>query len=68
MVSLKVPPGTAAEREFRLRGKGLPSGDEPRGDLHAVVRIQLPVELTPEQKLLWEQLAAASNFNPRDLS
>ena len=64
--SLKVPPGTMAEREFRLRGKGLPSGDGTHGDLHAVVHIQIPPQLTPEEKVLWEQLAAGSKFNPRE--
>lgn len=64
--SLKIPPGTAAQREFRLRGKGLPSGDGVRGDLHAVVHIQIPSELTPAEKVLWEQLAAGSKFNPRE--
>ena len=68
MVSLKIPPGTAAEREFRLRGRGLPSGDAARGDLHAVVHIQIPSELTPEEKVLWEQLAAGSTFSPRESS
>ena len=67
-VSLKVPPGTVAEREFRLRGKGLPSGDGIRGDLHAVVHIQIPSHLTPEEKAMWEQLAASSTFNPRNSS
>ena len=66
MVSLKIPPGTAAEREFRLRGKGLPAGDGTRADLHAVVHIQIPPELTPDEKVLWEQLAAGSTFNPRN--
>ena len=64
-VSLKIPPGTSAGREFRLRGKGLPSGSAVRGDLHAIASIQVPADLTPEQKTLWEQLAAASTFNPR---
>ena len=64
--SLKVPPGTMAEREFRLRGKGLPSTDGTHGDLHAVVHIQIPPQLTPEEKVLWEQLAAGSQFNPRE--
>ncbi len=63
--SLKVPPGTSADREFRLRGKGLPSANGTQGDLHAVVRIQIPPQLNPEEKLLWEQLAAGSKFNPR---
>ena len=66
IVFLKIPPGTTAEREFRLRGKGLPSGDGTRGDLHAVLHIQVPNHLTPEQKLLWEQLAAGSTYNPRN--
>lgn len=64
--SLKIPAGTAAEREFRLRGKGLPTGDGTHGDLHAVVHIQIPTELTPEEKILWEQLAAGSAFKPRN--
>jgi len=64
-VSLKIPPGTTAEKEFRLRGKGLPTSDGVRGDLHAIVYIQIPPKLTPEEKVLWEQLADKSTFNPR---
>jgi curved DNA-binding protein len=64
-VSLKIPAGTTAERRFRLRGKGLPAGDGTRGDLYAVVSIEVPSHMTPEQKALWEQLAAKSAFNPR---
>jgi curved DNA-binding protein len=65
-VSLKIPPGTTAEREFRLRGKGLPTGSEIRGDLHVIVSIQVPSEpATPEEKELWERLGSLSTFNPR---
>ena len=67
-VSLKIPAGTTAERQFRLRGKGLPTGDGTRGDLHAVVSIQVPSRLTPEQEVLWKQLATKSSFNPRETS
>ncbi len=67
-VSLKVPPGTVAEKQFRLRGKGLPTGDGARGDLYAIVSIEVPPQLTTEQKNLWEQLAAKSPFNPRKTS
>jgi len=67
-VALKVPPGTVAEREFRLRGKGLPKESGAPGDLHAIVRIQVPLLLTPEEKLLWEQLSTISTFNPRSAS
>jgi curved DNA-binding protein len=65
VVALKVPPGTSADRHLRLRGKGLPKGDGTRGDLYAVASIQIPDEVTPEQKVIWEQLAAKSTFNPR---
>ncbi len=64
-VSLKIPADTAAEKQFRLRGKGLPLGDGTRGDLYALVSIQVPSHVTPEEKLLWEELAAKSMFNPR---
>jgi len=67
-VSLKIPAGTMAERQLRLRGKGLPTGNGTRGDLYAVVSIQVPAHLTPEQKVLWEQLATKSTFNPRQPS
>ena len=65
MVALSIPAGTVAERQFRLRGKGLPAGDTTRSDLYAIVSIQVPAQPTPEQKALWEQLATKSTFNPR---
>jgi curved DNA-binding protein len=68
MVSLKIPAATVAEQKFRLRGKGLPTGNGSRGDLYAVVSIDVPSHVTLEQKALWEQLAARSSFNPRKAS
>jgi curved DNA-binding protein len=65
VVSLKIPPGTTAGRELRLRGKGLPAGNGARGDLYGIVSIRVPSHLTPVQKVLWEQLARESTFNPR---
>lgn len=64
-ISLKIPPNTSAEREFRLRGKGLPIDKNTRGDLHAIVSIQVPASSTAEEKELWGKLAVASTFNPR---
>lgn len=64
-VSLKIPAGTAAQQQLRLRGKGLPRGDGTRGDLYASVSIQVPAQLSPEENLLWRKLAATSAFNPR---
>lgn len=64
-VSLKIPSGTRAGSQLRLRGKGLPAGDGTRGELYVTVCIQVPPDTTPEQRALWEQLAAASPFSPR---
>jgi curved DNA-binding protein len=43
-VTLKVPPGTQADRTFRLKGKGMPRLGRPgeRGDMWARVKLVLP--------------------------
>lgn len=64
-VALKIPAGTVAGRQFRLREKGLPAGNGSRGDLYARVIIEVPSSITAEEKILWEQLAGKSTFNPR---
>jgi DnaJ-class molecular chaperone len=56
---LKVPPGTQNGQVFRLRGQGMTlagkSGE--RSDLYATVDVQLPRQLTPEQRAHFEALA-----------
>jgi len=65
VTSLRVPAGTAAGCQLRLRGLGLPRADGTRGDLHATVRICTPAEVSAEERVLWEQLAKVSAFKPR---
>ncbi len=48
-VELSVPAWTQSGRTFRLRGKGLPKGDDAAGDLFATVQITLPE--TPDAEL-----------------
>jgi len=64
-VELRVPPGTVATRKLRLTGRGLPAPDGSRGDLYAVVRIDIPKTLTARERDLLTQLAAESKYNPR---
>ncbi len=65
-VALRVPPGTTAGQQLRIRGLGLPADAEgKRGDLLADVRIQTPATATGEERALWERLAKTSSFNPR---
>lgn len=64
-LALKIPAGTVADRQFRLRAKGVPAGDGKRGNLYATVSIQVPSHTTPEERTLWEELSHKSTFNPR---
>lgn len=57
-VMLTVPSGTQNGQVFRLRGKGMPKlrNREEHGDLYAKVDVQLPTDLTPQQRELFEEL------------
>lgn len=59
-VKLRVPGGTSSGKRLRLKGRGLGTGD-----LYAEVRIVLPDKLSDEEQHLYEQLAAATTFDPR---
>jgi curved DNA-binding protein len=67
-VVLTVPPGSSSARKLRLRGRGMPHGpaaDAKRGDMYALLRVDVPPQLTPEERLLVEQLQRLSTFSPR---
>lgn len=55
-IELNVPAGTSSGRKFRLRGKGLGQAGK-RGDLFVRAMIGTPVNLTDEQRSLWQKLA-----------
>jgi DnaJ-class molecular chaperone len=57
-VGIKIPPGSRPGRIFRLRGHGLPRLESPseKGDLLAVLGVELPQELTPREHELFEEL------------
>jgi DnaJ-class molecular chaperone len=63
---LKVPEMTGAGRKFRLRGHGMPAVGKPdqRGDLYATVDVQIPTQLSPEERNLYEQLKALDKGTP----
>jgi curved DNA-binding protein len=64
-ISLRVPPGTQSGQQLRVRGRGLPTRGGESGDLHAVVSIEVPKQITPAEREFWEQLAKKSEFTPR---
>jgi curved DNA-binding protein len=56
-VMLKIPPETQNGKVFNLRGKGMPRmGDSPFGNLFAKANILLPMNLSIEEKRLFEEL------------
>ena len=59
---LKIPELTRAGRVFRLRGHGMPivgrAGE--RGDLYATAEIEIPSQLSPEERKHYEALKALS--------
>jgi curved DNA-binding protein len=60
-LSLKIPPGTQPGQTFRLKGKGMPKlkNNSHYGDLYANVNIEIPKNLTAEQRKLFTQLSQA---------
>jgi len=62
-LQLTVPADSAAGRQLRLKGKGIP-GDPP-GDLFAVLSIALPQADSDSAKAAYHAMAAAFDFNPR---
>jgi len=64
-VEMKIPPGIGSGAKLRVRGKGLGASGR-RGDQMVRIMIQSPKDLTDEERALWEQLAKASSFAPRD--
>ena len=57
-VGIKVPAGTPPERVFRLRGQGLPQLEAraKRGDLHVQIQPEIPKDLKPRERELFEEL------------
>ena len=56
-VKMKIPAGTQPGQKFRLKGRGLPSGKDSRGDFFAEAKVLLPTSLGENERALWEQLA-----------
>lgn len=58
-VKLKVKPGTQNGTKVRLKGKGFPKYKQEGqfGDLYVTYSVEVPTNLTDEQKALFEKLA-----------
>ncbi|MFH1330431.1 MAG: DnaJ C-terminal domain-containing protein [Actinomycetota bacterium] len=64
-VTLRVPPGTATGRTFRVKGKGVAAADGA-GDLLVTVEVTVPDHLSDEARSLLEELRRLeAGHNPR---
>jgi len=60
-VTLKIPEGTQAGKQFRLKGKGMPVlRASQHGDLYIQVTVETPVNLTKKQRQLLQEFDAGS--------
>jgi molecular chaperone DnaJ len=63
--SLKIPPGTPSGQVFRLKGKGFASvGGPDAGDMLVRVVIDVPREITEEQRELLKRFASSLKPSP----
>ena len=60
-VTIKIPPGTANGKRFRVRGQGI-KRDDQRGDLIVEVLVRVPEKLTEEQEKAMKEFAEASGM------
>lgn len=60
---LKLPAGTQSGQRFRLRGHGLPSVGQfdERGDLYASIEIDIPKQLSEEERAHYEALRGSQH-------
>jgi molecular chaperone DnaJ len=68
-VLLRVRPGTQSGSRHRVKGMGIAASSKREagqvGDLIVTVEVDVPRELTPEQREAIERFAAATTVNPR---
>lgn len=58
-INMTIPPETENEKTFRLKGMGMPDYDKPgiKGDLYVSVYIEVPKNISAEEKDLYKKLA-----------
>jgi molecular chaperone DnaJ len=60
-VAIKIPPGTASGKRFRVRGQGIEK-EGTKGDLIVQVDVSVPEKLTPEQEEAMKAFAEAGGM------
>ncbi len=67
-IKLKIPAGTQSHKTFRLKGKGMPNlRSKRKGDLHVIVKVMTPTNLTKRQTKLFEDLGSTDLTNSESI-
>ena len=61
-VTVRVPPGSANGQKLRVKGKGV-STSGGHGDMIVTITIDVPSEVTPEERALLDQLRSLHKAN-----
>ncbi|MCC5789311.1 MAG: J domain-containing protein [Opitutales bacterium] len=65
-IRMRVPPNSENGQRLRVRGRGLPKEKKgSRGDFFVILQVQLPQNLSSNERALWEQLREGSSFPRR---
>ena len=65
-ISVKIPAGAKAGQKIRIGGKGFPNKKGPAGDMYLLISIVVPPAPSDKVKELYQKIAEASKFNPRE--
>ena len=65
MTTVTIPPGTNGAQKLRLKGKGVGSAGDRRGDQYVVIRIVVPNEISETGRQLLESFSEVDKFDPR---
>ncbi len=65
IVQMKIMPNTMNGQKYRLAKEGLEK-DGKKGDMIITISIEIPKDLTAEERILYEKLKLASNRNIRE--
>ncbi len=63
-VQIRIPGGSQNGQKLRLKAKGLPTSDGHEGDLHVLLKVEMPKEISESEKEIWEKLRQVSSFQP----
>lgn len=63
LVDLKIPQNSQGGQKLRLKGRGLPG--KTHGDQFILLKIVIPEVQNEKVKKLYQEMAAATSFNPR---